>query len=136
MLEGVLADDDGSCGAGDFVWRPAGSRHPAWSPEGCLVLGIFQVPNKFFEQGGRVTDILGAGVGTRPGASAGNLKAGGVSRGRLRRRGRIAASQPYQPARVGHGERVAGRAAPAGAGRRPAGSARVRHGSLRRRRGG
>jgi hypothetical protein len=33
---------------GDFVWRPAGSCHSAWCPEGGLMLAIFQVPNKFF----------------------------------------------------------------------------------------
>ena len=44
---------------GDFVWRPAGSRHSAWCPEGGLMLAIFQVPNKFFEHDGRVTDITG-----------------------------------------------------------------------------
>ena len=76
VLEGELVDDDGRCGAGDFVWRPAGSRHEAWSPEGCLVLGIFQVPNKFFERGGRVTDILEQEWDQAWGG-AGNLKAAG-----------------------------------------------------------
>jgi hypothetical protein len=51
VLEGVLADDDGNFMASGFVWRPAGSRHVASSPEGCLVLGTFQVPNRFFEAG-------------------------------------------------------------------------------------
>lgn len=59
VLEGVLADDDGVCTAGNFVWRPAGSRHQAWSPDGALVLGIFQVPNRFFEADGSVRDVLG-----------------------------------------------------------------------------
>lgn len=76
VLEGALVDDDGTCTAGDFVWRPSGSRHEAWSPEGCLVLGIFQVPNKFFEDGGRVADILGQDWDAAWG-SAGNLKAAG-----------------------------------------------------------
>jgi anti-sigma factor ChrR (cupin superfamily) len=74
VIEGVLADDDGSCAAGDFVWRPAGSRHEAWSPGGCLVLGIFQVPNKFFEDGGRIADVLGQDWDAAWG-EAGNLKA-------------------------------------------------------------
>ena len=43
-------------GQGDFVWRPAGSRHSAWCPEGGLMLAIFQVPNKFYEEDGRVTE--------------------------------------------------------------------------------
>ena len=47
-------------GTGDFVWRPAGSRHSAWCPEGGLMLAMFQVPNKFFERDGRVTDVTGA----------------------------------------------------------------------------
>ena len=74
VLDGVLVDDDGSCGAGNFVWRPAGSRHEAWSPGGCLVLGIFQVPNKFFEEGGRIADVLGQEWGPAWGGAA-NLKA-------------------------------------------------------------
>ena len=70
----VLADDDGICTAGNFVWRPAGSRHEAWSPDGCVVLGIFQVPNKFFEEGGRVADVLGQEWEPAWGGAA-NLKA-------------------------------------------------------------
>ena len=45
--------------AGEFVWRPPGSRHVAWSPNGGEMIGIFQVPNKFFDQPGRVTDSNG-----------------------------------------------------------------------------
>jgi anti-sigma factor ChrR (cupin superfamily) len=75
VLQGTLADDDGECGAGDFVWRPSGSRHQAWSPDGCLVLGIFQVPNKFFEQDGRVTDILEQ-EWDQAWSAAGNLRSG------------------------------------------------------------
>jgi anti-sigma factor ChrR (cupin superfamily) len=48
VLEGSLVDHDGTCRAGDFVWRPAGSRHRAWTVEGCLLLGIFLKPNRFF----------------------------------------------------------------------------------------
>jgi anti-sigma factor ChrR (cupin superfamily) len=60
VLEGSLVCGEGECKAGDFVWRPAGSRHSAWCPEGGLMLAMFQVPNKFFERDGRVTDITGA----------------------------------------------------------------------------
>ena len=74
VLEGTLADDDGECGAGDFVWRPSGSRHQAWTPDGCLVLGVFQVPNRFFEEDGRVTDILEQ-EWDQAWSDAGNLKA-------------------------------------------------------------
>ena len=64
MLEGMLEDKEGpdaglAVGAGDFVWRPAGSRHSAWCPEGGLMLAMFQVSNKFYERDGRVTDITG-----------------------------------------------------------------------------
>lgn len=65
VLEGTLVDREGpdaglAVTKGDFVWRPAGSRHSAWCPEGGLMLAIFQVPNKFFEDDGRVTDITGS----------------------------------------------------------------------------
>ena len=65
MLEGKLVDKEGpvaglSVSAGEFVWREAGTRHVAWTPEGGPMLAMFQVPNKFFEQDGRVTDISGA----------------------------------------------------------------------------
>jgi anti-sigma factor ChrR (cupin superfamily) len=48
VLEGTLIDDDGTCTAGNFVWRRPGSVHSAWTPAGCLVLGIFEAPNEFF----------------------------------------------------------------------------------------
>jgi anti-sigma factor ChrR (cupin superfamily) len=65
VLEGKLVDKEGpakdlTVGPGEFVWREAGSRHVAWTPEGGLMLAMFQVPNKFFERDGRVTDISGA----------------------------------------------------------------------------
>ena len=47
VLEGTLVDDDGACTAGNFVWRRAGSVHNAWSPDGCVVLGVFEAPNEF-----------------------------------------------------------------------------------------
>jgi anti-sigma factor ChrR (cupin superfamily) len=49
VLEGTLADDDGACTAGNFVWRRAGSVHEAWSPDGCVVLGVFEKPNEFLD---------------------------------------------------------------------------------------
>jgi anti-sigma factor ChrR (cupin superfamily) len=65
VLEGKLVDKEGpakglSVGPGEFVWREPGSRHVACTPEGGLMLAMFQVPNKFHEQDGRVTDISGA----------------------------------------------------------------------------
>ena len=46
-LEGTLVDDDGACTAGNFVWRRVRSVHRAWSPDGCVVLGVFEKPNEF-----------------------------------------------------------------------------------------
>jgi anti-sigma factor ChrR (cupin superfamily) len=60
VLEGSLHCHEGECRAGQYVWRPAGSRHEAWAgPQGGLMLAMFQVPNKFFSADGRVTDVLG-----------------------------------------------------------------------------
>ncbi len=50
VLEGSLADDEGEATAGQFVWRPAGSRHRARSPHGALMLSFFLAPNKFFDE--------------------------------------------------------------------------------------
>ena len=60
VLEGSLMCDEGECKAGEFVWRPAGSRHRAWGgPHGGLMLAIFQIANRFFEADGRETDVTG-----------------------------------------------------------------------------
>ena len=60
VLEGSLMCPEGECRAGQFVWRPAGSRHEAWAgPDGGLFLAMFQIPNKFFGKDGRVTDFRG-----------------------------------------------------------------------------
>jgi anti-sigma factor ChrR (cupin superfamily) len=61
VLEGSLVCGEGECKAGEFVWRPAGSRHEAWAgPQGGLMLAIFQIPNRFYEADGRETDVTGA----------------------------------------------------------------------------
>ena len=49
VLEGSLEDDEGVATAGNYVWRPAGSRHNARAPNGCLALSFFLRPNKFFD---------------------------------------------------------------------------------------
>ena len=49
MLEGTLEDAEGSCGAGDFVWRPGGNIHVAHAPNGALFLSVFNRPNRFFD---------------------------------------------------------------------------------------
>jgi len=64
VLEGRLVDKEGPAAGldvkkGEFVWREPGSRHVAWTPEGGLMLAMFQIPNKFFEKDGRVTDANG-----------------------------------------------------------------------------
>ena len=60
VLEGSLVCGEGVCRAGDFVWRPAGSRHEAWAgPEGGLMIGMFQIPNRFHQVDGREVDFLG-----------------------------------------------------------------------------
>jgi len=64
VFEGSLVDKEGpdaglEVGPGEFVWRPAGSRHAAYSPKGGTFIAIFQIPNKFFEKDGRVTDATG-----------------------------------------------------------------------------
>ncbi len=60
VIEGSLVCGEGECKAGEFVWRPAGSRHEAWGgPQGGLMLAMFQIPNKFYEKDGRETDVSG-----------------------------------------------------------------------------
>ena len=49
VLEGTLCDDEGEITAGNYVWRPAGSRHDAWSPDGALILSMFLKPNIFLD---------------------------------------------------------------------------------------
>jgi anti-sigma factor ChrR (cupin superfamily) len=51
VLEGTLEDDEGEVTAGNFVWRPAGSRHEARSPNGALIIAFFLRPNRFFDSG-------------------------------------------------------------------------------------
>ena len=64
VIEGSLVDKEGpesglTCSQGEFVWRPAGSRHSAWTPEGGLMIAVFQIPNKFYEKDGRTVDLVG-----------------------------------------------------------------------------
>ena len=49
ILEGSLCDDEGEATAGQFVWRPAGNQHRAWSPNGAILLAIFYRTNIFIE---------------------------------------------------------------------------------------
>ena len=46
VLEGRLVDDEGECTAGNFVWRPGGSRHTAHAPDGCVFIAFFGKASK------------------------------------------------------------------------------------------
>jgi quercetin dioxygenase-like cupin family protein len=79
VLEGHLVDrsgpDDGiECKAGQFIWRPAGSQHNAWSPNGCLMLAFFQIPNKFLHADGPATDMAGNGWASMWGVVQASIK--------------------------------------------------------------
>ena len=50
LLEGSLEDEEGNCTEGNFVWRPKGNRHNAYSPNGALVLAMFLRPNVFLDK--------------------------------------------------------------------------------------
>ena len=49
VISGSLVDDEGAATPGNYVWRPAGSRHNAHSPDGAVVLSFFLKPNKFLD---------------------------------------------------------------------------------------
>src|SRR2546428_306447 len=89
VLEGTLVDDDGACTAGNFVHRRPGSVHDAWSPDGCVVLGIFAPPS----------DSLGGGrpasAAARPGRSV--PEAEGADAGRLASGDRVRVGLRLQP---------------------------------------
>lgn len=52
VLEGSIEDDEGVVTAGNFVWRPVGSRHEARSRNGALIIAFFLRPNRFLETPG------------------------------------------------------------------------------------
>ncbi len=49
VVEGTLEDHEGTCGPGQFCWRPAGNMHEAVAPNGAVILGMFLKPNRFAE---------------------------------------------------------------------------------------
>ncbi|MDH4173873.1 MAG: cupin domain-containing protein [Betaproteobacteria bacterium] len=60
LLSGTLVCGEGKVTPGNFVWRPAGSRHEAWAgPEGNLSIAIFQIPNRFYQADGAERDFIG-----------------------------------------------------------------------------
>ncbi|OWT57653.1 hypothetical protein CEY11_15790 [Candidimonas nitroreducens] len=52
ILEGSLEDHEGEIFPGMYAARPAGSRHIARSPNGCLNISFFLKPNLFFSEEG------------------------------------------------------------------------------------
>lgn len=52
VIEGSLEDDEGVVTAGNYVSRPAGSRHIARAPHGAFILAFFLRPNIFFDETG------------------------------------------------------------------------------------
>jgi len=64
ILEGSLEDHDGVCGPGQYVWRPPGNRHVATSPNGALMLVMFETPNVYYDgpaKGGTMEDLISDG---------------------------------------------------------------------------
>jgi anti-sigma factor ChrR (cupin superfamily) len=60
LLAGSLICGEGTVTPGNFVWRPAGSRHEAWAgPEGNLSIAMFQIPNRFYLADGAERDFVG-----------------------------------------------------------------------------
>ena len=47
ILSGSLSDEEGTVTAGNFVWRPKGSRHAPWTEDGVLLIAFFLKPNRF-----------------------------------------------------------------------------------------
>jgi len=50
VIEGSFEDHQGVCTAGNYVWRPKGIRHEAWTRDGCVLFAVFLKPNIFFDQ--------------------------------------------------------------------------------------
>jgi anti-sigma factor ChrR (cupin superfamily) len=49
VLSGYQCDERGRYDAGTLVINPPGSSHRVWSPEGCLVLIVWQRPIAFLQ---------------------------------------------------------------------------------------
>src|SRR5450631_3280921 len=52
VISGSFSDHDGTCRAGEFVWRHAGSMHETHSAEGCVILAVYRKPNIFRHSAG------------------------------------------------------------------------------------
>jgi len=47
VLEGSMYDHDGTCIAGEYVWREAGSLHENHSDTGAVLLAVYRKQNIF-----------------------------------------------------------------------------------------
>jgi anti-sigma factor ChrR (cupin superfamily) len=47
IISGSLEDAEGAATAGNYVWRPGGSRHMAHAPNGAVFISFFTKPNRF-----------------------------------------------------------------------------------------
>jgi anti-sigma factor ChrR (cupin superfamily) len=65
VLEGRLEDDEGVVTAGNYVSRPAGSRHVARSSTGATIIAFFLRPNVFFGPNGE-RETFGGGAAPSP----------------------------------------------------------------------
>jgi mannose-6-phosphate isomerase-like protein (cupin superfamily) len=51
VLDGTMEDDEGVVSAGNFVYRPAGSRHSVRTPRGAKYIGLFHGSARSVESG-------------------------------------------------------------------------------------
>ena len=56
VISGSFGDDEGMAGPGGYIWRPAGNRHEAYSPDGAVILSLFDAPNDFDDAEGWYTE--------------------------------------------------------------------------------
>ena len=70
VLEGSFEDDEGEVTAGNYISRPAGSRHVARSPKGAIILAMFLKPNVFFKANGEKEIFAGAATDQAPANSS------------------------------------------------------------------
>ena len=62
-IEGALVCGEGTCSAGNFVWRPAGSRHSACVPNGGFILEIFSIAEQILRSRRPYHRHIGRGLG-------------------------------------------------------------------------
>lgn len=52
VLEGSMYDHDGTCRAGEYVWRKADSMHENHTDEGAVVFAVYRKPNIYHRSSG------------------------------------------------------------------------------------